>query len=280
MSLQPFLRWVGGKRVLAPQIEALFGGPPPTHAWYIEPFLGGGAVLLHRLSLHPGMKAMGSDTLQPLMDCWNLVALAPAEVAGQLGQLPPAGQPEGWKERYFEIRHAFRYTIGKPNAMQAARFIWLNKASFQGLYRVNKAGVYNTPPGSKVGAIPSVETLQALALALRGVSFIAQDFRTTLDEVSGGDQVYCDPPYVPVGAQGFTDYSGPFGMTEHVALRDAARSCAARGATCIISNADTPWTRELYADASDLHQTAMRRSVNSDGNGRGAVSELLAVYRP
>ena len=174
---------------------------------------------------------------------------------------------------YYEIRsqHALDDRIEI-----AARFIYLNKTCYNGLWRVNSRGEFNVPVGSYTNpAICQPDLLRACHAALQGVDVRKQDF--TELKAGEGDFVYFDPPYQPLDKTSFTRYAkADFGMEEQVALRDLCMALHARGAKFMLSNSDT--SSPLYQDAIFKVETVKApRFVNSKASGRGAVGELLVT---
>ena len=162
---------------------------------------------------------------------------------------------------------------------RAARFIFLNKAGFNGLYRVNKSGGFNVPAG-KFKSPPMIcdeENLRACSAALQGVAIWNASFDAIDREAVPGDFVYFDPPYWPVSASAdFTAYTKePFGPAEQERLRDLALSLKRCGVHVLLSNADVPPVRKLYAKGFTIERVEARRAINSDASKRGSVGELL-----
>ena len=158
----------------------------------------------------------------------------------------------------------------------AARFIYLNKTCFNGLWRVNSRGEFNVPMGSAVNpAICQAKNLRACQIALNGVDIRLRSFQAI--EPGADDFVYLDPPYHPLQGGSFTDYArAGFGKAEQVALRDFCIELNQRGARFLLSNSDTEFIRELYAkETFAVHVVQAPRMVNRNAAGRGAVNELL-----
>ena len=159
----------------------------------------------------------------------------------------------------------------------AARFIYLNKTCFNGLYRVNRQGRFNVPMGSYL--FPSVfsrENILSASSALGPVSLSVRDFREI--RPGAGDLVYADPPYHGT----FSQYSAlGFSKDDQVGLRDSALSWAGLGASVVVSSSDTPFVRDIYRSPSFcLHSVRGSRQINSDPAGRGSVPELVIVAGP
>jgi len=267
VGCQPVVKWAGGKRWLVPLIaDPINIRLAATRGRYIEPFLGGGAVAL---SLGLPKMILG-DCCQPLVAMYRAIAKNSQGVAWALQTLIEQGTD---KETYLRIR-ATQY----PNpAFAAARFIYLNKTGFNGLYRENSRGEYNVPYGKTSNgakrSYPSIETISQVAAAIKTSDIAVRDFRDTIAFAKAGDVVYADPPYYDT----FSDYTAEgFGDAEHVALADALREAASRGAAILASNVDHERIRELYAWAHVLSLTE-RHVVGAKAERRGARNAVLIV---
>lgn len=237
-SLNPFLRWAGGKRRLVPfLLKAL-----PTDIGsltYNEPFVGAGALYL---ALRP-KKARLSDANAHLIDCYSHVSRRPDEVAAYLRQ----HASKTGKRYYYEVRD--KYNRSSPSAAQAARFIYLNKTCFNGIFRVNVQGEFNVPYGHKdPPLLPSREELRSASTLLKGADLRVADFSVSLAALGKNDFAYLDPPYPPInGTSYFTHYTADrFGEEDQESLADAVNALEARGAKFMMSNADTKLIRSLY----------------------------------
>jgi DNA adenine methylase len=280
--MKPLLKWAGGKARLAPAIEAAFGAP--CIGTYHEPFCGSGAVFLYRRALGTiGADVVLSDANPKLMAVHEMLRDAVDDVLHELTLLPE----EDWKERYYEIRDSFN---GGPwrDPAHAARFIWLNRASFNGLYRENRDGNFNVPVGryEKV-MLPSPARFYEVHRALQGVRLRTCTYAEALADVGRDDHVYCDPPYVPLSATAkFTGYTqGGFGLDDQAGLAACARVAADRGARVVLSNHDLPLVREhLYPLSDGFHhvgQPRVSRAISRSAEARKAgAAELVARIGP
>ncbi len=267
----PIVRWVGGKSKL---LDEIVSRVPASHGRYFEPFAGG-AALFFRLA---PPRAVISDTCEGLIDLYREVAQDPRAVHAELRCLTSSGDPLA---AYYARRAAWNREeerLSWPGALRAATFLYLNKSCFNGLWRVNRSGAFNVPIG-KFGSgpsYPSLADLVAAGEALRHAEIYCEDYATVLDRASRGDFVYVDPPYPPRSKTShFSSYSSQVFAEE--AQRTLARRVLAlvdRGVAVLVSQADVPLTREIYAGMT-LHEVSSPRSVNARGQGRGAVPELL-----
>lgn len=269
-ALAPIVKWAGGKRQLIPSIRPLLPKKLASHT-YCEPFMGGGALLW---ALHP-KHAIANDLNGELMNMYTVVRDTPHELIAHLQR--HLNTPE-----YF---YNLRMQDREPNFAErtplerASRFIYLNKTCYNGLFRVNNAGEFNSPYGHyKRPNIVNEPSILAVSEYLRkeGVSLSNADYQTVLDALPADAFVYLDPPYHPLSeTASFTGYvQGGWKAADQERLRDACRALDARHIPFMQSNSDTPLIRELYRE---FHITTVQalRAVNSKGSGRGAVNELI-----
>jgi DNA adenine methylase len=264
---RPFLKWVGGKTQLLEQLQPLL---PPTFRRYFEPFVGGAALFFDLRTKGRLMSDVHlSDVNAELVDCYTAVRDYVDDVIGVL---------RGHKyesDYYYSVRSLDRGTLSLCES--AARTIFLNKTGYNGLYRVNRSGQFNVPFGRFTNpAFCDVENLRACSRALRGVSLSNGDFSEVLENARKGDFVYFDPPYVPLSpTSDFTAYiPGGFGEAEQRKLAKVFAKLARRGVYAMLSNSDTPFVRELYADF-DVETVYASRSVNSNAARRGKLPEVV-----
>lgn len=267
----PFIKWVGGKRQLLTELTAYY---PQHFNRYFEPFIGGGASLLN---LCPP-KAVINDFNGELVNAWQMVKEQPEDLI----KLVENHAANDSKEYYLDIRMADR--DGRLTKMspieRAARFIYLNKAGFNGLWRVNSKGQNNVPYGAhkKVNVPVKAIRLDHNYLATNDIKILQGDYRDAVADAKENDFVYFDPPYIPVNQTAdFTGYTkNDFGLAQQEGLRDLALKLAHRGVKVMLSNSDVPLIDELYADSQfRIHHVQARRSVNSNGGKRGKVGEVI-----
>jgi len=267
---RPFLKWLGGKGRLLPTLLPLL--PPGSRL--IEPFVGAGAVFLG--SSYPA--AILGDANPDLAAVWVAIKEQRREFVARASELFCDGNRS--PEAYLRIRTEFNESVDRFE--RAVRFMYLNKFGFNGLYRVNKRGVFNVPYGHP-DALPRFpfDEVALAAEKLKAATVLSGGFAATMELATVGDVVYCDPPYSDLETQtSFTGYAAQgFGVAEHKELVAAAREAAAKGATVLISNHDTPQTRALY-EGFEIVELTVRRSVAADAGKRLAARELLAKLRP
>lgn len=282
---RPFLKWVGGKTQLLPELLKHVPGAtgeyitPGGFGAYYEPFLGGGALFfeLSRLGL---LKhgAVLSDANKELINCYTQLRDHAKDVITELRY----HSEKHSEKHYYALREAnFEGALQDARLVRAARFIYINKAGYNGLWRVNRKGECNVPWGKHAKFEPDEENLIACADALRFSIIRTLGFEEALCEhallePSAGDLVYADPPYLPVSATAnFTGYTkGGFESEHQMLLAKLLYRLARRGVHIIASNADVPACRELYG-IFDLHEVQARRAVNCKGKKRGKVGELI-----
>ena len=265
MSYQPgvpFLRWAGGKTWLVRRVRALFGDLSFNH--YHEPFLGGGAFFF---GLQTRASASLSDTNRDLIETYATVALDVEKVIAQL--------------QTFEQSASFYYDIRRESSdcciRRAARFIYLNQTSYNGLYRVNLKGTYNVPYGARTKPFLDATTLRCTAAALDQTTLYVQDFEQSLIHIGDNDLVFIDPPYtVSHNNNGFIKYNQSlFSLEDQYRLAEYIRSLKQKGAKYILTNAAHASIKEIF-DLGDLRIEVARASlIGGKKAERGQVSEYI-----
>lgn len=264
--MKPLLKWVGGKRQLLPAIHSML---PESYDTYVEPFLGGGAVLF---SLAPE-RARVNDLNTELITVYEVVRDDVDELIELLRGYPNESDffySMRALDRSPEFAHLSRVE-------RAARTIYLNKTCYNGLYRVNNAGQFNAPFGRYANPTicdePNLREVSAY-LASHDVAFSNGDYAAL--EANEGDFVYFDPPYDPVNpTSNFTGYqSGGFGRADQIRLKETCDALDARGVKFLLSNSATDFITELYADYR-VETVKATRAVNSVASKRGKVNEVL-----
>ena len=266
LSEKPFLKWVGSKRQLLPELRKHV----PVFKRYYEPFVGGGALFF---DLAPSIAFLGDQNAR-LITTYIVVRERVEELIALLKTYPYE------KEFYLAMRAKDIDDVSKFSSVEvAAWFIYLNRTGFNGLYRVNQSGGFNVPFGKYVNpTICNEEGLRAASKMLQRARISERDFEGMTMSARAGDFVYFDPPYVPVSATAdFTSYTADgFGAADQERLRDHARVLITRGVHVVLSNSNTPLVRALYDKKPFvLHEVQARRSVNSRTAKRGKVGELI-----
>ena len=278
--MKPILKWAGGKARLAPQISHAFDAR--CEGVYYEPFLGSGAVFLYLKAAGLIGPSVLSDANAKLVEVHKAVRDNVDDVLQAISELPG----EDWRERYYDIRDAYNAGPWKGPS-HAARFLWLNRAGFNGLYRENRSGRFNVPVGRYARlSFPSEERFHGVSELLQGTEIVCGDFEEIVERARENDHVYCDPPYVPLSETAcFVGYcSAPFGIKEQKALALRARKAAFRGARVVLSNHDLPVVRnELYPTSRGFQHVAkprVARAISRKSAARKAVTEVIAMIGP
>lgn len=258
----PILRWAGSKRKLLPHILPCI---PKGTVRYIEPFAGSCCVFL---ALRP-KKAILGDRNSALIQTYKTIRKAPEAVSLAVSGMPATEQ------FYYELRASPENQM--DDVYKAAKFVYLNRHCFNGVYRTNKNGVFNVPRGTKAGVIPTLENFQAFARALRKASLRAVDFEECLGVASAGDFVYLDPPYSPPNARFRGEYGyGSFCNTDIERLVAAIKAADERGASILLS-----YIPEIESALPGWHShcLSVRRSVAGFNHQRAIVTEMLFSNR-
>lgn len=258
---EPIVKWAGGKRSMLDRVVPLVLERLAPGGRYLEPFLGGAAV-----ALALDAPTIASDTCLPLVETYAVCSQRPGRVHRRLRELA-RGHCE---RRYYEIRG---WSPGNPTD-RAARFIYLNKAGFNGLYRVNRSGGFNVPFGKRGDvSIPALDHLREAAARMADWCLVHSDFEPVVELARPGDVVYADPPY-----DGTFGYSSGFGAAAQARLAACLRRAARRGVGVVTTNSDTPLVRRLYSWAHVVSGSE-RRCVAADGQRR-ADAECVVAVRP
>lgn len=271
--VKPILKWVGGKRQLLDEIDQRL---PKKISYYVEPFVGGGAVLFDKQPQH----ARINDYNEELINVYRVVKDNPNELIKELAVHEEKNEQLG-SEWFYHVRGLDRESNFDElsNVEKAARIIYLNKTCFNGLFRVNSAGQLNVPYGRyKHPNIVNEVGIRALHkyFSEADIDMRQGDFAECLKDLPKGAFVYLDPPYMPITAtSAFTGYTQEgFGYDEQVRLRDECIKLREQGIHFLQSNSDCKEIRELYKDFK-IETVAAKRSINSRGDRRGAVKEVL-----
>ena len=274
----PFVKWAGGKRRLAPLlIESFPQEFNPLKNRYFEPFIGGGALMFalgdpeSKLFI-PGKKLYINDMNPELTNTYEVIRDNVSLLIRALKILSNKVD----EETFYEIRS----TIPRGKVARAARFIFLNKTCFNGLWRVNSKGEFNVPFGNPKKPSLFIESnLRACSNRLQGSNITNLSFEKAVTTARKGDLVYFDPPYIPLSASAsFSAYSKEgFGIIEQELLSKTIAKLTARGVYVLLSNSDTPMTRKIFGTTLTLRRILMSRSISSSGSTRKPVFEVLGM---
>lgn len=287
---KPFIKWVGGKGQLIEQLEQKL--PADFDNWenatYIEPFVGGGAMLFYMLQQHPNIKrAVINDINSDLITCYrtvrdNVERLIPSlrDIQAEYYALPDM---EAKREMFMTVRQRYNEKNLDP-IENTTKFFFLNRTCFNGLYRVNKKGLFNVPCGKYLQPqICDEDTLRVDSELLKRVEILEGDFEKTLLYAQDNTLFYFDPPYRPLSdTSSFNDYTKEaFNDDSQVRLKEFCDQVVAEGHSFMLSNSDCKGKNEadnffdvLYADYH-IDRVMASRNVNANGAKRGKISELL-----
>lgn len=263
---RPFLKWVGGKGQLLPELVSRM---PPSYGRYFEPFLGGGALFFH---LRP-RRATLSDINEELINVYRAVKFQVDDLVNALSYHVYD------KEYFYELRNVDRDEeyFEWDSVDRAARFIYLNKTCYNGLYRVNSRGEFNAPFGRyKNPAICNRDLLASCSAALSRIKIVRQSYTKVIRQAQRGDFVYFDPPYAPLSASSnFTSYvKEGFSGEDQRELRDLCKALDKIGIKWMVSNSSAPLILRLYK-SYNIEFVDASRAVNSKASKRGKVKEVI-----
>ena len=263
---KPFVKWAGGKRTLLPELTRRF---PVSMNRYIEPMVGGGALFFESAPSY-GVLA---DISWELMNSYTAIKENVEELIKHLQR------HEHSEEYFYRLRNVDRSDGFKrwSKLERASRFLYLNKTCYNGLYRENSKGQFNTPFGNyKNPTIVDPDNLRACSRLLQTTSLMHGSFESVVDLAEEGDFVYFDPPYVPLNrTSSFTAYSkGGFGEATQITLAETCRALDDKGVRFMLSNSHTPFVLELY-EGFNIEEVEAPRAINSRAEKRGRIKEVL-----
>jgi DNA adenine methylase len=270
--IKPCLKWAGGKRQLLSEIKKYVPRGIDAYTYY-EPFIGAGALFF---ALQPKRAVINDFNPQLILTYRVIKEQVEALIALLKGY-------KNEKEYYYAVRNLDRDIAAfnsRTDTEKAARFIFLNKTCFNGLYRVNSRGFFNVPYGKyKNPDICNETALRQISRYLNAneITILNKDFEYAVLGADKNSFIYFDPPYHSPDKTNFTGYhKDGFGEGEQHRLRDVMAALSKRGVKCLLSNADTEYIRSLYRDRFfDIVSVKAKRSINADSAGRGAVNEVL-----
>ena len=287
---KPFIKWVGGKSQLIEQLE--FRLPNDFNAWndvtYIEPFVGGGAMLFHMLQRFPCItKAVINDINPDLITCYRTVRDNPRQLVESLKYIEDEyyslNNDDDRKEFFLSVREKYN-TKELDDVDNSTNFIFLNRTCFNGLYRVNKSGMFNVPFGRYANpTICDPDTIIKDSELLQGVEILNGDFESTIEYASGNTLFYFDPPYRPLSdTSAFKEYSKDgFNDLEQLRLKNYCDTINTAGFSFMLSNSDCKGENGndgffdvLYSNY-DIVRVLASRSINSNPAKRGKLTEIL-----
>ena len=266
--MRPFLKWPGGKRWLVSKYSSIF---PTEYNVYFEPFLGGGSAFFF---LRPE-NAVISDINEDLINVYQMMTKSPAA----LRELMMAHQAKHCASYYYQVRNI----LPEGKLSRAARFLYLNRTCFNGMYRVNRQGNFNVPIGTKTEFLEDIERFEDYAAILRCAHIYSRDFVEIIRKSDDGDLVFADPPYtISHNQNSFIKYNeNLFSWKDQIRLLNALVRARDRGSLIIATNAFYQPLVQMYHDMGFYTQRLNRfSSISGSTDGRKTQEELLITSYP
>lgn len=293
-KIKPFVKWAGGKGGLISQIDNFYPYELKNGIIerYIEPFVGGGAVLIDILQKYNVQEAYAFDINIDLINSYNVIKENVEGLITNLKQMEIGYLELGQEERknyFYNIRDEYNnYELkeNEQNIQRAAQFIFLNRTCFNGLYRVNKNGKFNVPIGSyKNPTICDEKNLMKLSRLIQNVQFQYGDYSSSIEYVTENTFVYFDPPYRPLNVtSGFTSYTKEnFNDENQRQLAMFYRELNEQNVKLMLSNSNPKNTNQADTFFDNIYQgfnideIYASRMINANSNGRGKISEILVT---
>lgn len=293
-KIRPFVKWAGGKASLIPQLDNFYPNELKNGIIerYIEPFVGGGAVLIDILQKYDIQEAYAFDINIDLINSYNVIKNDVDKLIANLKQMEIEYLQLGQEERknyFYNIRDEYNnYELeeNEQNIQRTAQFIYLNRTCFNGLYRVNKNGKFNVPIGSyKNPTICDEENLKKLSKLIKNVQFQYGDYSKSEEYVTENTFVYFDPPYRPLNiTSGFTSYTKEdFNDDNQKELARFYGKLNEQNAKLMLSNSnpkninkEDSFFDNIY-EGFNINQIQASRMINANSKGRGKITEILVT---
>ena len=273
-NIAPFVKWAGGKRQLLDRIKERM---PQKYNNYIEPFVGGGAVLF---GLQP-QSAVINDINSSLINLYGTIAERPQELVEWVHRLDSDMWEDG-KAYYYAQRERYNDKLMQEeyDVELAALLLFINKHCFNGLYRVNGKGLFNVPYNNSRRASMEEENLLAVSAYLKQVVIRQGDFEEACQEAAEGDFVFFDSPYAPLNPTSFESYTKEgFDVESHRRLANLYDELTARGCFCMLTNHNTEFINELYGGKGyRMDVVDVKRMINSDATKRTGQEIIICNY--
>jgi len=274
-EIKPFVKWVGGKRQLIPHIEKRL---PKNINNYFEPFVGGGALFMHLMNENTTI----NDYSEDLINVYNQIKNSHNKLLKKLDELEKEHEKNP-KEYYYKIREMDRTKDWDKvdDITKAARFIYLNKTCFNGLYRVNKKGYFNVPFNNKktVNTYDKENIINLNKFLNKpGVKILSGDFGKAVKNAKKGDFIFFDPPYDMLKEDTFESYTKEgFGVEGQKKLAKLFKELDKKGCYVMLTNHNTPLINELYKDYN-IDLVDVKRMINSDAKNRKGQETIIYNY--
>ena len=274
VKVAPFLKWAGGKRQLLNQIKERM---PKEYNDYYEPFIGGGAVLF---KLQPE-KATINDINISLINVYRQVKDNTEEFIELVNKLDSEMWEDG-KEYYLDIREKYNDKLLKKeyDLELATLFTFMNKHCFNGLYRVNKKGLFNVPYNKSRRTSIEEDAVRETAKYLKTVNILEGDFEEACKGAKKGDFIFFDSPYAPLNPTSFEAYTKEgFDVESHKRLAQLYDELTERGCYCMLTNHNTEFINELYSNKGyRIDVVSVKRMINSDASNRKGEEVIICNY--
>ena len=278
----PLLKWVGGKRELLPELRRFYEGLEFNN--YFEPFFGGGSVyldIIKSFGIEKRNKSYINDFNTDLVNLLKDVRENPNQVIEYLYELKNDYETNDFyyiRDRFNGIDREKRITEKYEGIKRSSSLLILNRTCFNGLYRVNKSGLFNVPSGKyKNPRLINEENILLFSSVLPPKENILNIDFSQINNIQKDDLVYFDPPYQPINkTSSFTEYSGSFGEDKQIELFNYFSELDKKGVFVILSNSSTDFIHDLYKEF-DPFRVYCSRNINSKSDGRGKVEEVVVI---
>lgn len=273
-KVAPFVKWAGGKRQLLPQIEERM---PEKYNNYIEPFVGGGAVVFGLLPEN----ALINDINEALINAYRQICNEPDMFLKVINKLDQEMWEDG-KKYYYSLREHYNDKLMKAeyDVELAALFVFINKHCFNGLYRVNGKGLFNVPYNNSRRSSVDESVIMEVSEYLQGITIMNGDFREISASAKKGDFIFLDSPYAPLNPTSFESYTKEgFDIESHRRLSKFYDELTAKGCYCMLTNHNTELINELYGNKGyKIDVVSVKRMINSDASNRVGEEVIICNY--
>ena len=273
-KVAPFVKWAGGKRQLLPQIEERM---PEKYNNYIEPFVGGGAVVFGLLPEN----ALINDINKALINAYRQICNEPDMFLKVINKLDQEMWEDG-KKYYYSLREHYNDKLMKAeyDVELAALFVFINKHCFNGLYRVNGKGLFNVPYNNSRRSSVDESVIMEVSEYLQGITIMNGDFQEISASAKKGDFIFLDSPYAPLNPTSFESYTKEgFDIESHRRLSKFYDELTAKGCYCMLTNHNTELINELYGNKGyKIDVVSVKRMINSDASNRVGEEVIICNY--
>jgi DNA adenine methylase len=273
-KVAPFVKWAGGKRQLLPQIEERM---PEKYNNYIEPFVGGGAVVFGLLPEN----ALINDINEALINAYRQICNEPDMFLKVINKFDQEMWEDG-KKYYYSLREHYNDKLMKAeyDVELAALFVFINKHCFNGLYRVNGKGLFNVPYNNSRRSSVDESLIMEVSEYLQGITIMNGDFQEISASAKKGDFIFLDSPYAPLNPTSFESYTKEgFDIESHRRLSKFYDELTAKGCYCMLTNHNTELINELYGNKGyKIDVVSVKRMINSDASNRVGEEVIICNY--